>query len=114
MPGTVVVENLVKTFRAGSVRALLVVSGMSFGRYLVPQVLQSGRVTPIAGLAELGARVTGREPFATREAIKLARKSLMKEISPIDDIRSTANYRQHVSGNLLVDFLWKLRAQPEL
>jgi CO/xanthine dehydrogenase FAD-binding subunit len=45
--------------------------------------------------------------------IKVARESLIKEISPIDDIRSTANYRQHVSGNLLVDFLWKLRAQPE-
>ncbi len=45
--------------------------------------------------------------------IKVARESLIKEISPIDDIRSTANYRQHVSGNLLADFLWKLRAQPE-
>jgi dihydroflavonol-4-reductase len=33
-------------------------------------------VLPIAGLAEIGARVTGREPFATREAIKLARKTM--------------------------------------
>lgn len=38
--------------------------------------LPHGLVMPIAGLAELGARVTGREPFATREAIKLARKTM--------------------------------------
>jgi hypothetical protein len=35
----------------GSVRALFVVSGMSFGRYLVPQVLATGRVNPILRLA---------------------------------------------------------------
>jgi amino acid adenylation domain-containing protein len=35
---------------AGSVLALFVVSGMSFGRYLVPQVRQSRTVTPIARL----------------------------------------------------------------
>jgi len=35
---------------AGSVLALFVVSGMSFGRYLGPQIKQSGTVTPIARL----------------------------------------------------------------
>lgn len=35
---------------AGSVLALFVVSGMSFGRYLVPQMQQTGTVTPIAKL----------------------------------------------------------------
>ncbi len=34
----------------GSVRALFVVSGMSFGRYLVPQVLRTERATPVARL----------------------------------------------------------------
>jgi dihydroflavonol-4-reductase len=38
--------------------------------------LPHGLIMPIAGLAEIGARVTGREPFATREAIKLARKTM--------------------------------------
>jgi dihydroflavonol-4-reductase len=38
--------------------------------------LPHGLVMPIAGLAEMSARVTGREPFATREAIKLARKTM--------------------------------------
>jgi CO/xanthine dehydrogenase FAD-binding subunit len=37
--------------------------------------------------------------------MKLARESLIKEIAPIDDIRSTAAYRLRVATNLLVDFL---------
>ena len=37
--------------------------------------------------------------------INLARESLIKEIAPIDDIRSTAAYRLRVAANLLVDFL---------
>jgi CO/xanthine dehydrogenase FAD-binding subunit len=36
-------------------------------------------------------------------------KSLLQEISPIDDIRSTAKYRLQVAKNLLVDFLTQLR-----
>jgi CO/xanthine dehydrogenase FAD-binding subunit len=35
---------------------------------------------------------------------------LEKEISPIDDIRSTADYRLQVAKNLLTDFLLTLRA----
>jgi dihydroflavonol-4-reductase len=38
--------------------------------------LRHGLVMPIAGLAELWARATGTEPFATREAVKLARKTM--------------------------------------
>lgn len=43
-------------------------------------------------------------------AIKLGRETLMHEISPIDDIRSTASYRLRVATNLLSDFLDKLKA----
>ena len=39
------------------------------------------------------------------ETIHTACASLVKEISPIDDIRSTAQYRLQVAKNLLVDFL---------
>jgi dihydroflavonol-4-reductase len=38
--------------------------------------LPHGLVIPIAGMAELWAHATGREPFATREAVKLARKTM--------------------------------------
>jgi CO/xanthine dehydrogenase FAD-binding subunit len=42
--------------------------------------------------------------------MKLARESLIKEIAPIDDIRSTAAYRLRVAANLLVDFLNDLKS----
>ncbi|MFZ0820974.1 MAG: xanthine dehydrogenase family protein subunit M [Candidatus Acidiferrales bacterium] len=39
------------------------------------------------------------------ELIQAARDALAREISPIDDIRSTARYRSRVAQNLLEDFL---------
>ncbi len=42
--------------------------------------------------------------------IETARKSVVKEIQPIDDIRSTARYRAAVAGNLVAEFLEKLAA----
>lgn len=43
--------------------------------------------------------------------IDAARKSVAKEIQPIDDIRSTARYRFVVAGNLVAEFLEKLAAE---
>ena len=45
----------------------------------------------------------------TDETIAEARLVLKAEISPIDDIRSTAQYRSTVAQNLLGEFLGKLR-----
>jgi len=45
-----------------------------------------------------------------KTSIDRARAVLAKEIVPIDDIRSTSNYRQQVSLNLLEDFLRHLSA----
>ena len=42
--------------------------------------------------------------------IDAARKSAVKEIRPIDDIRSTSRYRAAVAGNLVAEFLEKLAA----
>lgn len=42
-------------------------------------------------------------------AIKAARAELMNELKPIDDIRSTADYRSQVAANLLEEFLLKLK-----
>ena len=42
------------------------------------------------------------------ETIQAACASLSREISPIDDIRSTAKYRLQVAKNLLTDFLLTL------
>jgi CO/xanthine dehydrogenase FAD-binding subunit len=41
--------------------------------------------------------------------VSAARNALSTEIVPIDDIRSTANYRLRVAANMLEDFLSKLR-----
>jgi CO/xanthine dehydrogenase FAD-binding subunit len=42
--------------------------------------------------------------------IQSARRALFSETSPIDDIRSTAEYRKHVGANLLEEFLISLNA----
>jgi CO/xanthine dehydrogenase FAD-binding subunit len=44
----------------------------------------------------------------TPPLIEAARQKLSDDICPIDDIRSTASYRSHVSQNLLTDFLEQL------
>ena len=49
-----------------------------------------------------------REQQIDEATIKAARTALLKEITPIDDMRSTAAYRQSVAANLLADFLRQL------
>ena len=44
------------------------------------------------------------------DTVKLARETLRREIVPIDDVRSTADYRLRVAANLLVDFLVTARS----
>ncbi len=41
----------------------------------------------------------------TKETIIAARETILAEAQPIDDIRSTAEYRQRVAANLLEEFL---------
>jgi CO/xanthine dehydrogenase FAD-binding subunit len=43
------------------------------------------------------------------QSIKSARVALMKEIVPIDDVRSTAEYRLRVAANVLEDYLRQLQ-----
>jgi xanthine dehydrogenase small subunit len=45
-------------------------------------------------------------------SIGAARAALLAEVLPIDDIRSTAEYRRRVAANLLEEFLTDLR-EPE-
>ena len=46
-----------------------------------------------------------------RSSINAVRESVMNEIWPIDDIRSTARYRSAVAANLVAEFLEKLSAE---
>ncbi len=63
-----------------------------------------GSIAPIVLRAtETEKMLTGEKPSpAVRQA---AQEMLAREITPIDDIRSTARYRQRVAQNLLVEFL---------
>jgi len=62
-----------------------------------------------ARLTHAEDRVCGRAVAA--ETVRAARRALLDEVAPIDDIRSTAEYRKQVAANLLEEFLTSLRTQ---
>lgn len=82
-------------------------------------LLRDGAVQEIrlaaASLAPFPARLIETEAVLlakaiTADCIQQARQALIAEARPIDDIRSTAEYRRCVGANLLEEFLLQLRA----
>ena len=68
-----------------------------------------GSVAPIVVRSvQTESALRGQKPDST--TVKSAQASLLREISPIDDIRSTANYRLQVAANLLADFVATLKS----
>jgi CO/xanthine dehydrogenase FAD-binding subunit len=68
-----------------------------------------GSVAPIVvRCVQTESALRGQQPDST--TVKSAQASLLREISPIDDIRSTANYRLQVAANLLADFVATLKS----
>ena len=68
-----------------------------------------GSVAPIVvRCTQAENALRGQQPGAA--TTKSAQASLLREISPIDDIRSTANYRLQVASNLLADFVRTLNS----
>jgi CO/xanthine dehydrogenase FAD-binding subunit len=66
-----------------------------------------GSVAPIVvRCVQTEDALRGRVPDS--ETIAIACDTLVREISPIDDIRSTADYRLQVTKNLLTDFIHAL------
>jgi xanthine dehydrogenase small subunit len=63
-----------------------------------------GSVAPTVVRATLTEDLLRGKPLDAA-AIAVAEKALASEITPIDDIRSTARYRARVAGNLLREFL---------
>jgi len=57
-------------------------------------------------LAQVEGELLGRA--VTPERIQAARRALLVEAKPIDDIRSTAEYRRRVGANLIEEFLRQL------
>jgi CO/xanthine dehydrogenase FAD-binding subunit len=67
-----------------------------------------GSVAPIV-LRAVKTEEALRGAAITPATIASARETLAREIAPIDDIRSTARYRQRVAQNLLEEFLSQLK-----
>jgi len=67
-------------------------------------IVANGSVAPIPIRCEQTEASLNNQPL-DREAIKLGAATMSSEIVPIDDIRSTRDYRLRVSLNLLQDFL---------
>jgi CO/xanthine dehydrogenase FAD-binding subunit len=66
--------------------------------------LAFGSVAPTVFRAIETERVLlGQKP--SREIARMATEKLAEEIKPIDDMRSTANYRRRVAQNLLTEFM---------
>jgi xanthine dehydrogenase small subunit len=63
-----------------------------------------GSVAPTVVRATLTEELLRGKPLDAA-AIAVAEKALVSEITPIDDIRSTARYRARVAANLLREFL---------
>jgi CO/xanthine dehydrogenase FAD-binding subunit len=85
-------------------------------------LIDDGRVSEIriaaASLAPFPARLRLTEAELlgkplTLETFQAARRALLAEARPIDDIRSTAEYRRRVGANLLEEFLLELM-HPEI
>jgi len=68
-----------------------------------------GSVAPIVvRCVQTEAALRNQKPDAA--TVQAAQASLLREISPIDDIRSTADYRLQVTLNLLGDFITTLNS----
>ena len=83
-------------------------------------MLENGMIREIrigaASLAPIPIRLWQAEAAllgqsVTRDTMQLAHRALLEEIKPINDIRSTAEYRRRVAMNLLDEFLLSLRPE---
>ena len=104
-----------QTFRKVGTRAAQAISKVCFAAVAS---LNGGKLNRIrvafGSVAPIPLRCLKTEMFLTgkkldKTTIDLAVKELAREISPIDDLRSTHQYRRVVAGNLLRNFLENLR-----
>jgi xanthine dehydrogenase FAD-binding subunit len=72
--------------------------------------LAFGSVAPIVLRAAETERFLRGEKISAA-VVRAASEKLAQEIAPIDDMRSTANYRRRVAQNLLSEFLEMLASQ---
>jgi len=84
-------------------------TGRTNNRQIEDVRIALGSVAPIVvRCIKTETALRGQKPDAA--TAKSAQASLLREISPIDDIRSTADYRLQVASNLLADFVRTLNS----
>jgi CO/xanthine dehydrogenase FAD-binding subunit len=98
---------------ARNAQAIAKVCMAALGR-LAGGVVEDVRIA-LGSVAPVPVRLTDTERVIQGKPIQpslvaLAKATAASEIKPIDDIRSTAAYRAAVAGNLVAEFLGKLRA----
>lgn len=103
--------------KVGTRRAMAIAKVALGGTALVADGVVSEIRLAAASLAPFPTRLSRSEEAivgkpVTTETIHAARTALLAEAKPIDDIRSTAEYRRRVGANLLEEFLFELRAEP--
>lgn len=107
-------KNLTQYFRKVGTRKAQAISKVCFaataatdGAHLADVRIALGSVAPIPiRCVKTEAALRGHR---LDQLPVLGKAALTREILPIDDVRSTANYRLKVSLNLLEDFLYRLR-----
>ncbi|MGB6475803.1 MAG: 2-oxo-4-hydroxy-4-carboxy-5-ureidoimidazoline decarboxylase [Candidatus Sulfotelmatobacter sp.] len=98
---------------ARNAQAISKVCIAALGR-LAGEMVEDVRIA-VGSLAPIPLRLVETEKTVQGKVINpglltLAKQTAAREISPIDDIRSTARYRATVAGNLIVEFLEQLHA----
>ncbi len=98
---------------ARNAQAISKVCVAALGR-LVDGVVEDVHIA-VGSVAPVPLRLTGTEQVLKGKRmdsslLSLARQTAIAEISPIDDIRSTAKYRAVVAGNLVEEFVTKMGA----
>jgi xanthine dehydrogenase FAD-binding subunit len=108
-----VVYRKVGTRRAQSISKVLVAAAAGFEGGVLTQVrVAAGCVAPIPlRCPHAEAALDGRAPTAA--VLAEAREALQRDIAPIDDVRSTAEYRRRVAGNVLVRLVQDLAAPAQ-
>ena len=90
--------------RAAQAISKVVMAGVDPGRGLAPRIA-------VGSVAPTVVRLPGTErALGSGLTLAAAQQILLEEIVPIDDVRSTAEYRRRVAANLLASF-WNDRAR---
>ncbi|CAN5601129.1 xanthine dehydrogenase FAD-binding subunit XdhB [soil metagenome] len=110
-------KNLTQYYRKVGTRKAQAISKVCFAATAAThdERLADVRIA-LGSVAPIPIRCVKTEAALRGQAIdqlpEIGKATLAREIVPIDDIRSTANYRIRVSLNLLNDFLYSLQSTP--